>query len=386
MPTKTIDLKNYREIEYNGVSLFFDKKYIFHKHFKHKLKTKRFPYHKNLVVFLKNNKDVKIFFTLDENIKPFKKFENGFLINIDSYLEFCKSIASNTKGRARAFLGQHISISNISATKEEKDDYIKTNITEENILETVKSFGGKFQQKLLTALKKSTSKKDETDDEITKDQFLSVFEKFLSDEDVQVAFFKQTPRLQIETLEKLLIFLENNLDKGEAFIQNWIDENEGKYRKQRCLIFGIEYVDPKREGELNRKRFDILADQNRENHVLIELKPPNSEIFKIEDLKTKNSGKSTEYSLSTHMSRAIPQVLGYKEWYEQAKPEELEKLGIRTKKNISKCIIVISKNQDNEVWKGNLKRLRENLPKIEIVTYTDLIDKLKNTIKNLKEI
>ena len=159
-----------------------------------------------------------------------------------------------------------------------------------------------------------------------------------------------------------------------------------KHRKKRCLIFGIEYVDPKREGFLNSKRFDILAEQNRNHHVIIELKSPDADIFKVEESANANGGKNTTYNLSPDLSRAIPQVLSYKDWYERTTPEELQGIGIVDRKRVSKCIIVIGQNKpDDEVWMSNLSRLRSSLSGMEIWTYTDLIEKLENTIANLEQ-
>jgi len=89
--------------------------------------------------------------------------------------------------------------------------------------------------------------------------------------------------IRIQTLKEYKQFLIDNLDKNESFIQSWLDEENGKYRKQRCLIFGIEFIDHKREGELDRKRFDILtrASLSSNEYVIIELKSPKNDVFKI---------------------------------------------------------------------------------------------------------
>ena len=151
------------------------------------------------------------------------------------------------------------------------------------------------------------------------------------------------------------------------------------------MIFGLEYVNPLREGEImGRKRFDILATQNRENHILIELKSPTADIFEIKEKNNPNGGKSTTYNLSKDLARAIPQILSYKKWYQEMTYEKIEEIGLSEKKSVSDCIIIIGKNQHNEVWKRNFQDLKENL-KVKILTYDDLIQKMENTIKNLKE-
>ena len=71
--------------------------------------------------------------------------------------------------------------------------------------------------------------------------------------------------------KKLQQFVDDNA--SETDVQNWLDENGSKYRQQRCLIFGLEYIDFKREGNTSGKRFDVLTRVGSKyiDHVLIEL-------------------------------------------------------------------------------------------------------------------
>ena len=64
--------------------------------------------------------------------------------------------------------------------------------------------------------------------------------------------------------------------------------------------------------------------------------------------------------------------------------EKIEELGISEKKKVSDCIIVIGQRKENKVWKENFNDLKDNI-KIKIWTYNDLIDRMTNTIRNLKE-
>jgi|SRR5690606_10612398 len=195
--------------------------------------------------------------------------------------------------------------------------------------------------------------------------------------------------VRIEVLKEYRDFLKNNLDKKESFIQKWLDDENGKYRKQRCLIFGLEYIDHKREGEISRKRFDILTKTSieRSEYVIIELKSPCDDIFKIVEKDNNNSGKTTEYHLSSEISRAIPQILNYKSMLESksADDEDLQRIGI-TNCKVSKCIILLGQRKDCPIWNKNFINLKSNLSStLEIWTYSDLIDKLNVTIKNLEE-
>ena len=80
-----------------------------------------------------------------------------------------------------------------------------------------------------------------------------------------------------------------------------------------------------------------------------------------------------------------PQIIKYKEYYNQADFETIKNLGLSEKKNISECIIVIGRRKKDEVWKKHFQNLIENI-KIKIYTYDDLIDKMDNTIKNLDKL
>lgn len=195
---------------------------------------------------------------------------------------------------------------------------------------------------------------------------------------------------RINTLKAYKHFLEQNLDQNESFIQSWLDQDNGRFRKQRCLIFGLEYIDHKREGELSRKRFDILTRSalTQSEYVIIELKSPGDEIFKIVTNNTSNDGESVEYHLSSQLARAIPQILRYKSKFESmpADDDDFRRSGIE-KGPVRKCIILLgTRKNDDPIWESHFKSLKENLSNnLDIWTYTDLIEKLEITIRNLEE-
>ena len=187
---------------------------------------------------------------------------------------------------------------------------------------------------------------------------------------------------------KLQEFIDN--DASETDVQNWLDEDGHKYRQQRCLIFGLEYIDFKREGSSSSKHFDVLTRVGSKDvdHVLIELKSPADNIFKVTEATTINDTTST-YQIHDHLARAIPQVLEYKSILE-AKPAgdpELEKLGINGRAHIGKCIVVIGKHNDDSRWLQNRENLIRSLGStLEIWTYDELLNKLTSTIENLERI
>jgi hypothetical protein len=187
--------------------------------------------------------------------------------------------------------------------------------------------------------------------------------------------------------KKLSEFIKNGVN--ETAIQNWLDENDHKYRQSRCTIFGLEFIEFKREGSSSSKRFDILTRVGSSSleRILIELKSPTDDIFEIDKSETIND-QTTEYKLHDKLSRAIPQILGYRSSLNEKESgdQELEKLGIiKGKANIEKCIIIIGKNHTSDVWRKNRSNLVRSLSSsLEIWTYTDLLNKLDATIKNLE--
>jgi hypothetical protein len=374
---------NSNKVPYGGVYIYFDKEMAFHDYFNHKQQTRKFPYYRNIIEFLSNDNDTKLYFTLSTEVINFTKVSEGFLINMRAYQDFCKTIGSKTGGRLKAFLGQNVSLREVSATTTERDSFIKANATAKNIIGAIEGLDEGSRATVMNSFNGLHS--DDRSWEIESKEFIDLLPKFLSNENVRDALLSNLPRVHIDTLKSHISFLKENLGKSETFITKWLDENDGKLRKQRCLIFGLEYVDPKREGQIAGKKFDILAEQDLEHYVIFELKAPKDDIFKIVINNTKAGGDSTEYHLSRQLSRAIPEVLGYKKMYEAAQNEEIQKFGLKIKKPISKCVIVIGTRNDDPVWKENFDRISNCLNGIELLTYNHLIDRLENIVKNLEE-
>ena len=382
---KKINKDDFEELETNSrIYLDFD----LQTHFGYSYKQTRFQFSDALKTFLKHNPRLSIYLTTNTDVKDFIQYKNDWLVNINNYVNFCDEIGyyRSDPRRVEAHFGQHISIANLSISNEDKVEFLKTSVNDKDLLIGINNLPADSKKSLINAMFEIDTKKSEENNPVVSDEeFVEIFTKFLTNKKVQNSFFAKIPEIQIEVLEDLQKFLKDNLDKNETFIQKWIDAEKGKHRSKRCMIFGIEYVDPKREGEImGRKRFDILATQNLENHILIELKSPKADIFDVKEKNNENDGKSTTYNLSKDLSRAIPQILSYKKWYESMSQEKIEELGIKEKKVVSDCIIVIGQRKNDEVWKENFQDLKDNL-NIKILTYNDLIDKMSNTIKNLKE-
>lgn len=391
-------MNNYETLDTSSFDKTAFHKYIYHEriyldfiisdHFGYEIDRHVFRYSDALTNFLNDNKTVNIYLTNNSTVTNFQYFNKDILVNIDNFILFCDNIgySKRDKSRAKAFFGQHISIENINISEEEKRTFIQANLTEQDLLNRIKTLSSEAQSNILEAIIKFEPNEESSTTSFSSDNFIKLFTRFLSNKNVQASVLENLPQIQINTLKELRDFIKSNLDKDETFFQRWLDEDNGKYRKKRCLIFGIEYIDPKREGEImGRKRFDILATQNRECHILIELKSATAEIFETEIHKNHNEGQTTTYKISKELSRAIPQILGYKKWYQTLSSEKVQELGIVTKKEISECIIIIgTRKKDDQVWSENLRSLTEALS-TKIWTYDDLIEKMDNTIKNLEE-
>ena len=196
-----------------------------------------------------------------------------------------------------------------------------------------------------------------------------------------------TIRLLTNYREKIQSFITDRAKETE--VQNWLDEDGHKHRKDRCMIFGLEYVNHKREGGVTGNRYDLLTriGFNNQERVLIELKSPGDSMFEVKELRTVNDSK-TEYSISSALSRAIPQILEYKKDLEDksAGDAELEKMGEENPIVISRCIIVIGADESDARWKKNKQALRNSLSSgLEIWTYSDLLHKIDSTIYNLNQ-
>lgn len=199
---------------------------------------------------------------------------------------------------------------------------------------------------------------------------------------------KSTLKLLKSYRDKLQEFIDT--DASETEVQNWLDEDNHKYRQQRCLIFGLEYIDFRREGSASSKRFDVLTRVGSKHidHVLIELKSPSDDIFGVDMSDTINY-PTGQYKINEPLARAIPQILEYKSILEDKSSgdPDLERLGIKSKAYIGKCIVVIGKHSDDARWLQNRKNLVKSLGStLEIWTYTELLDKLSSTIENLERI
>jgi len=395
--------KNYNNNKFGDQILSFDFNICdFQKNQKGKNRgTQRFDFHETLLKFLKENPDKKIFLTRKKLEKGFKKEGNDFYVNIDNFQKFCEKLHKR-EDRANAFFRQEVSVENLS---HESRGNILASTTEQEIIERIKNFSAEQKQTFLEGLKKieGIELPQKNLKEISDEDFLNSWQEILKTPEKQKIIVANYSQIQISILEEHKRFLEDNLVKNETFIHNWLDgktddkgneirnteKEQKRLRKSRCLIFGLEFINFKSKGKLSGKEFDILTKTSlqRNEFVLIELKSPGEEVFDTkEKAENNNEGKSKDYSFSDSLFRSIPQVLNYKHLFENASDEELQSLNVQEGK-VMKCIILIGKSKkDDKVWERNFQNLKHSFSNlIEIWTYTDLIEKLDTTIKNLRE-
>lgn len=357
---------------------------------------KSFDYGQSLIYFLQNNTKKKIYLTKNL-VADFQSDDDKLIINLPIYQDFCKTISRNGKNKTQAFLSQNVR----SYSEVEKQEII-ANSTEEEILNRIKAFAPEQKRNFLEKFNATEGLQvSVSENNISDTDFLNSFLKLLNDPGKKALVISNYSDIQIKILEDHKSFLEKNLHKEETFIQNWIDgkiDNDGnavslsedeikKIKKSRCLIFGLEFIDHKREGETSSKRFDILTriSQGKNDYVLIELKSPSGDVFKVKTTTNQNGGESSEYSLSDDVARAIPQISDYRDLLENnASDIEWQRIGL-PKGKISKSLIVIGTKKDDAVWNRHFSNLKRNLSSsIEILTYSDLILKLETTLDNLK--
>lgn len=396
MSTEMPNKDGYRKLRYpNGTFIYFseDLAKVFHSKFNHKKRTKQFPYFRNLIDFIQVNPSICIHFTIEQSHAPFVIEGNDYFVNIDSYVDFCKKIESSTQGRAQAFFGQHINHSKF-LTSDEKHDIVSSASLEE-IIDVANNMGESDRQALLNGISESNNIN------LTLPEFTEEIAHSTASIEKRKVIIASYPHVQLETLKEHRAFLANNLDKNETFIQNWIDakidnmgqaldcddEYRDKLKRSRCLIFGLEYLNHKREGPISQKRFDLLTkiSDGRSEYVLIELKSPSGRVFDIAVKKNTNEGESTTYSLSDDIARAIPQIFSYKGLLSNASNTDWQRYGLSRGEVVKSIILVGTRLDDNPVWNDHYMDLKRGLSSsIEIMTYTDLLDKLDSTIKNLE--
>lgn len=362
-----------------------------------------FKFCQTLFDFVRENPQSKIYITREiiENwfmIDIDEDWNQCFLVELNKYSEFCEEMKW-TRWRAKAFFWNHITrAENLANLSQEDRKRIFLGWTIEQYQEALLEKSEEERNAILAVIPRWT--------ELSTEEIITFISSWNGQSwEISASIENANERVKITKLKEYKVFIENNLDKNEAFFQNWIDgkkdmqwndinlSDEDRKREQRSrrLIFGLEFIDQKREGQLMGKRFDMLTRliEWSNEYVIFEFKSPNANAFQIETSNENNNWAiTTTYRFSDDLARAIPQITGYKEWFEKKtdpSDSDLERIWIKPWK-IRKSIIVIWEYRDSDdIWKAHFSRLSSTIwSGIDVITYTDLINRLATTIQNLE--
>lgn len=396
-------MPNFNKIEFtsycypNSIELFFDFDITEWK------RTQRhdFKFCQTLFDFIRENPQSKIYITREviENwfmIDIDEDWNQCFLVELNQYSEFCEGMKW-TRWRAKAFFWNHITrAENLANLSEEDRKRIFLWWTIEQYQEALLEKPEEERNAILSAIPRWTK--------LSADEIITFISSWNGQSwELSASIENANERVKITKLKEYKIFIENNLGENETFFQNWIDgkkdmqgndiilSDEDKKREQRSrrLIFGLEFIDQKREWLLSWNRFDMLTrliDWNNE-YVIFEFKSPTADAFDFDESQENgNSATTKTYRFSKELSRSIPQITGYKSWFEnkQEWDPDLTRIGLKRGK-IRKSIIVIGQHKDDDEWKDHFSRLSYTIWNgIDIITYTDLVNRLATTIQNLE--
>lgn len=166
---------------------------------------------------------------------------------------------------------------------------------------------------------------------------------------------------QIKIFQKLL----NKTKRTEKELQNFLYKN--------FWMFGSNYKNVRKEQKAGMKgRNDFLIQVEGNFYDIIELKKPEHKLF----TKTKNP------TIHSDLKDAISQMARYLDYYHKHYLSHKE----QTELNVlyPKGIIVIGRNKDTD---RKLLKAHELIwgKNIEILTYDDILDRAKQSIKNIRK-
>ena len=425
-------LNNFDEVEYkNGLKLFFDKSFSITNHFAHKRKTRTFRYYKDILLFLKENPAIKVFFTIDEEIKSFRKISGGFIVNMISYQGFCKAIGSKTSGRAKAFLSQNLNINDIEVSETDRDNYIKVNASEKNIIAAFENFDMQTQEKIHRAISSFW--------ELTISNSAAVQEGILDDGDSELEISRTEEIIKIPKnikhfIEKLiaedhgeevwkellnsdpnlatrlaLARVQMNRSKSlEIFEQN-LDCNNSDERFWQCFflkndwIFGYglnyQFIDliteqPNYGGSnftgKGEQKGDYLANTNADSKftVLVEIKTPKTQLLAYNKSSEHREIRNGVWMLSEELLGAVSQIqVNLNTWNRNSQvPVNAKPLGERSIFTVEpKGILIIGNTSEFEKQESKVncfELFRRNLHNPEVLTFDEIYERAKFIVAN----
>lgn len=178
----------------------------------------------------------------------------------------------------------------------------------------------------------------------------------------------QKMELAVERLEQIIL----GEYKNEVEIQYFLRKN--------IWMFGNDYVYIVENGVVNAKNILDMVPQDFESYIdIIEVKLPQEKLFNFDE-------SHNNYYSTSHLTKAIAQTQNY--------IFELEKKTVDEKYlQINNCkvirpkgiILVGSKEPLTEDERKYLRILNSSYHNIQIITYQQLLEKAKNTLRILKE-
>lgn len=213
---------------------------------------------------------------------------------------------------------------------------------------------------------------------ITKSESLDALKNSLSElEQSNVSVL--TNAINVERLERVLSLLEDNAENGdEEFWQNLFAENQwilSQLFACPCTIFEEKaYVGGKGISNNGGNVCDFIYQNNlTQNIALIEIKTPCTPLFG-------NSYRCT-YSLSADMSGAINQILNYKDKLSKDYYSNCHNSNESFEVLSPKCFLIIGMiSHLNTPQIAALENYRNNLNNVTIITYDELIQRVKDTL------
>lgn len=334
------------------------------------------------------NKDVKIYITIgNERVKPFLKVDLWFLIDLESYVEFQRTIRHGKEWwTMKAFLMQTFNIHNSWLTLEEKSEFIIQSTTTEDIIEITKKLPLDKQKWLLWFLKKELWEWWNFDFQSNIDGiFLELWsiknkevvrEQLKKLEENQFANIESA--LAISKIDKILeIWAKNKESDIEEFWQKQFEINNWVLSQ----IFSTPMIFIKSKPYCWWKSPEncwwVMSDFWYKNlltnvSTFIEIKTPKKEII-WKKYRGKDEGENNIiYSMSDELTGWIIQVNNQRE----IAISEFEKSGDIHIHN-AKSLLIIGTMPTDEDEKRSFSLFRNSNKDVEIITFDELFEKIK---------
>lgn len=194
--------------------------------------------------------------------------------------------------------------------------------------------------------------------------------------------------LNVKNLKRLEKEIEENMkNSDESYWQNFFSKNAWAlsqlFASPLMICGGARYVGGKNITNSNAKITDFIYKNNLTNNIaLIEIKTPCTKLFSDSDYRSQISNQSHE------LVGAVNQLLVQKqtcyENYTAIRSSSIDDLGEDFYVQNIKSILLIGKINDLSVDnKKQFERYRNELRSIEIVTFDELLEKVKALLELL---